>query len=353
MDIEPIEIKEISKEKFNSFALFTRQPEIASIYEEIEYYSNEDETIVGVLALDNIDLDFSAALLCRDEIERYRAFDLQTELQMLGHARDWLKRKMIWHTSLGVIRVNQGDSGKGIDLFKSIVSKEKEHPYFVRLNSDDVFKPAKKMITLIMPHFNDIDGNFVEQFQSTGFDSRLWELYLFSYLTEEGFSLKRKYARPDYMVRKDEKDVAIEAVIVGRKKENPPKYIDIEGNRKTQHEIEKELENEMPIRFGSPLYTKLNKEYWKLAHVSGKPLIFAIADFHDDMSMTWSFPALLTYIYGVKHKHYHDSSGKLIIEPIKVEKHISGTKEIPSGFFFQPETENISGILFSTSGTMK
>ena len=112
MDIRPIEILKISKEKFNSFALFTRQPEIVQIYEEIEYYSNEDETIIGVLVLDNIDLDFSAALLCPDEIGRYRAFDFQTDFDMLGHAREWLKRKMIWHTSMGVKSFDQGDGGK-------------------------------------------------------------------------------------------------------------------------------------------------------------------------------------------------------------------------------------------------
>jgi hypothetical protein len=354
MDTKPIEINRISKEKFNCFTLFTRQPEIAPIYEEIEYYSNEEETIIGVLVLDNIDFDFSAALLCPDEIGRFRAFDFQTDFDMLGHAREWLKRKMIWHTSLGVRSFNQGDGGKGIDLFKSVVPKEKEHPYFSLLNGDDIFKPAKKLISLMMPHFNDIDGNFVQQFQSTGFDARVWELYLFAYLVEEEFLIRRKYDRPDYIVRKGEKEVAIEAVIVGRKKENPPKYTHFgkEINAKTKSEIDVILENEMPIRFGSPLFSKLQKKYWTLSHVQGKPLIFAIADFHDDMSMTWSFPALISYLYGFKHKHHYDENGKLIIEPIKIDKHTLGEKEIPSGFFFQPEVENVSGILFSTSGTI-
>ncbi|MDD4002231.1 MAG: glycosaminoglycan attachment site [Bacteroidales bacterium] len=354
MDIKPIEIKKISKEKFNAYALFTRQPEIVQTYEEIEYYSNKDETILGVLVLDNIDLDFSAVLLCPDEIGRYRAFDLQTDFNMLGHAREWLKRKMIWHTSIGVKSFEQGDGGKGIDLFKSVVSKEKEHPYFTILNSDDAFKPAKKLISLMMPHFNDVDGNFVQQFQSTGFDARVWELFLFVYLTEEEFLLKRKYDRPDYIVRKGDKEVAIEAVIVGREKDNKPKVIDFkrEIRPKSQKELEEILKNEMPIRFGSPLFSKLQKKYWNLSHVQGKPLIFAIADFHDDMSMTWSFPALISYLYGHKYNHHYNEKGELIIEPKKIDKHTLGEKEIPSGFFFQPEVENVSGILFSTSGTI-
>lgn len=354
MDIKPIKIKKISKEKFNAYALFTRQQEMVQTYEEIEYYSNKDETILGILVMDNIDLDFSAALLCPDEIGRYRAFDLQTDFKMLGHAREWLKRKMIWHTSIGVKSFKQGDGGKGIDLFKSIVPKEKEHPYFTILNSDDSFKPAKKLISLMMPHFNDVDGNFVQQFQSTGFDSRVWELFLFAYLTEEGFLLKRKYNRPDYIVRKGDKEVAIEAVIVGRKNDNKPKFTNFEREirPKSQSELEEILKNEMPIRFGSSLFSKLQKKYWNLSHVHGKPMIFAIADFHDDMSMTWSFPALISYLYGYKYNHHYNEKGELIIEPKKIDKHTLGEKEIPSGFFFQPEVENVSGVLFSTSGTI-
>lgn len=56
-----------------------------------------------------------------------------------------------------------------------------------------------------MPHFVDIDGNFVEQFQSTGFDARLWELYLNTYLNEEQFFFDREYNAPDFIVRKSGK----------------------------------------------------------------------------------------------------------------------------------------------------
>ena len=43
----------------------------------------------------------------------------------------------------------------------------------------------------------------------------------------------------------------------------------------------------------------------------------------------------------------------MVIEPIRVEKHIKpdGT-EIPSGYFFQPDAEHISAVLFSASGTI-
>jgi hypothetical protein len=36
----------------------------------------------------------------------------------------------------------------------------------------------------------------------------------------------------------------------------------------------------------------------------------------------------------------------------QIDKHKSGTKEIPSGFFAQPDAENVSAVLFSNSGTI-
>lgn len=77
----------------------------------------------------------------------------------------------------------------------------------------------------MMPYFIDIDGNFVEQFQSAGFDSRLLELYLNAYLTEEQLFINREHNAPDFIVKKYGKSVAIEAVIVGRRESNLPKFL--------------------------------------------------------------------------------------------------------------------------------
>ena len=56
--------------------------------------------------------------------------------------------------------------------------------------------------------------------------------------------------------------------------------------------------------------------------------------------------------YGYEHNYYYNDDGELIIEPQKIENHIHGSKIIPSGFFSQSDVENISGILFTSSGTI-
>jgi hypothetical protein len=212
--------------------------------------------------------------------------------------------------------------------------------------------PARAVIKELMPHFIDVDGNFVEQFQTRGFDARLWELYLYAYLSEEELFLDRNFPAPDFVVTKYGKSVGIEAVIAGRKENNPPKYLKAFTHGKTAEEVLAAHKDELPIMFGSPLYSKLKKKYWEFPHIKGKPLILAIADFHDDGSMLWTSTALGTYLYGTRYEWHHDEKGKLILTPRKIESHRFGEKQIPSGFFFQPEAEHISAVLFSASGTI-
>lgn len=54
------------------------------------------------------------------------------------------------------------------------------------------------------------DGNFVEQFQTTGFNSRTFELYVSELLHAEGFEPIGREAQPDFTVSKDGIQISIE-----------------------------------------------------------------------------------------------------------------------------------------------
>jgi len=350
--VEEITIKELDEKRFNALAGYARSPAAAYMSQELGWYSNEDESIIGILLLDTIDDDYVSIILAKDEGGRFRAFETECSFPDKDSALIWIRNAIRWHTCNSPPMVPHGVKVEPLDLFRPIVPVHKQHIYFSHLISDSAFIPAREMIKNMMPSYIDIDGNFVEQFQSSGFDSRLWELCLFAYFTEEQLFLYREHNAPDFIVEKYGKTVAIEAVIVGRKRNNPPKYFKRFRDWKAPNEILAEQENAMPIRFGSPLYSKLQKKYWELPHVNGNPLVFAIADFHDDQSMLWSSTALINYLYGFKHEFYYDDKGQLVIEPRKIETHKVEGKEIPSGFFFQPNTEHISAVLFSASGTI-
>lgn len=350
--MKAIVVKALDRKRFNALAGLSRSPAAAYISEELAWYANEDETVIGVVLHDVIDDDYAAVVLARDEGGRFRAFDVETSIDTEELARNWLERTIKWHTGAGVKVYPQGDETRGPEIFTPVLPTERLHPDFIRLANDSIFVPARAIITRMMPHYVDVDGNYVEQFQSTGFDSRLWELYLYAYLAEEELFLDRNHPSPDFLVTKYGKTVAIEAVIVGRKKENPPRYFKSSPKLKTSAEVLEANEHVIPLRFGSPLYSKLQKKYWDLPHVKGRPLVFAIADFHDDQSMLWTSTGLINYLYGVRHEFFYDEKGKLVISPIKIDAHKIGEKEIPSGYFFQPEAEHVSAVLFSASGTI-
>jgi hypothetical protein len=352
MEASQITIQKLDRKRFNILVGYSRSPAAEFVSEELAWFANDDETIIGVLIRDTVDDDFCSILMTRDEGDRFCAFDIEVSIPTADEARNWLVNAMKWHTGCGLKMCAQGHEPRGPDLFTPVLAPEDQHPIFVNLATDSMFLPARAVIKEMMPHFTDVDGNFVEQFQSRGFDSRLWELYLYAYLSEEGLFLDRNYAAPDFLVKKYGKAVGIEAVITGRKDTNPPKYLKPLSPPKTGAEVLEAHRDQIPIMFGSPLYSKLKKKYWELPHIKGHPLILAIADFHDDGSMLWTSTALSSYLYGTRHDWHHDDKGKLIITPSKVESHQFGAKQIPSGFFFQPDAEHISAVLFSASGTI-
>lgn len=346
-----IEIRPMNPQRFQAYIMFTRRPFIHFIAEELEYYSNEDESLLGLVLLDRIDGDFVFQILARDEVNHFRTFEVETSIESLTETRDRLISRMRWLTQQEIKKVDQGGTKKGVNLFVDLIAESQQHPYYKLLKNHVGQLAAKHLLLEIEKFYHDIDGNFIEQFQSlNGFDSRLWEIYLFCFLTEELFEINRTHGRPDFIITKGEMEIAVEAVVVSRKKETPP--FSLRAHR-TKEETREENKNNMPLRFSSALDSKLKKEYWKLPQVVGKPLIIAIADFHEDFSMTWSFPALLELLYGFKHSHYYDQQGKLIINPIKVEGYQkpSGVS-IPSGFFFQPNAEHISAVLSSSTATL-
>jgi hypothetical protein len=334
----------ISKKLFDIFLLFTRDPFVRYFTKELEFYSNGNGGLIGLVSLDLTDNDYSVCILSRDESRQYRAETIKVSIPTIEEARNWIEKKM-GDNSI-VFHDNQSQF---FDIFGDLNNKNKLHPNYVLLRDHAGFKSAKSVLKEISYHYKDIDGNFIDQFQSlNGFDARIWELYLFCFFREQYFHFERNYEAPDFIVEKLTHKIAVEAVIVGRK--TP---LSIDHNYKTQAEIDDILKNEMPLMFGSALFDKLKKRYWEKPHVKDIPFAIAIADFHDTLSMTWSYNALLEYLYGYKYEHSFDDRGQLIVKPIKIDsyKKPSG-KEIPSGFFFQPDSENVSAVVFTSNGTI-
>jgi len=143
----------------------------------------------------------------------------------------------------------------------------------------------------------------------------------------------------------------VEAVTVNPTRDNTGAIVP-EPEINSEEDLTRYRLHYMPIKFGSPLTSKLARRYWDLPHVAETSLLFAIQDFSAPRSMLRSRSAFETYIYGYAHDWERDGDGKLKIIPRKIESHQWGTKEIPSGFFDLPEAENVAAVVFSNSGTI-
>ena len=210
---------------------------------------------------------------------------------------------------------------------------------------------ARGMLENIYRDFDDPDGNFLEQFQTTGFDARFFELYLFAYFSRSGYEVDRSHPNPDFLVTRGGLTVGVEATTV-----NPstPGVLKSHGKSITSlspAEMHEYMQNELAIRFGSPLFSKLGKRYWELPHCRDMPFVLAIEAFHDEDSLSLSDNALMSYVFGLTTTGSWTEDAVLDVRTERIENHRLGPKAIPSNFFGQSDAENISAVVFTNAGT--
>jgi hypothetical protein len=237
------------------------------------------------------------------------------------------------------------------DLFDLVTAAEKRHPLFEGVRTSPNDEPGRMMANEIFATFTDPDGNFVQQFQTTAFDARTFELYLFAYLKKSGFEIDRRSSAPDFIAESQLGRVAIEATT-----SNAARTFDLDQILGDIDALTPELRiermrHEFPIRLGGPLLDKLRKRYWELPQCAGLPLVLAIEPFHGTTSLMFTDSGLSDYLYGVRHGATRDSDGNLLITTSDIQNHVLGAKTIRSGFFYQPDVEHISAVVFTNGGT--
>jgi hypothetical protein len=339
-------LKKISKSHFAVLGM-ARLHYVNQIYEELEWWADEDERVIGAVVFDKIDEDWSCMIMGRSATGIFRGIDQRIELPSLASARANLKERLIFYADTGAHVFPQGDETEARkEILLPMVPAEKLHPDFRHLIEDPQYSAARRVIEETAYAFVDVDGNYIKDFQTTGFPGRLWELYLFRFLYEQQFYLHREFTRPDYCASQNDFQVGIEAVTVNST------VGEIAPVPRNNQEVRALLDDYMPIKFGSALYSKLKKRYWADDHMEGTPLTIAIHDFHNGNSMTWSAPAMPEYLYGVRLSVGKDSSGAPVAKQEPIKEHTWKGKTIPSGFFNQPETEHVSAVLFSSQSTL-
>ncbi|WP_146073352.1 hypothetical protein [Cryobacterium sp. N22] len=344
--VEPVEVHAIPERRFNAHVVWARGAVLLPLVKEVEWLEIKPGRVFGTVFVDLTDQDLNGAVLAPDLAGRYRGVDM---LSSYANIRD-----VIYDTAAKMTRVHnhydklrtQGDEKPSEDFFAKVAKESKLHTRFRYLRDDPSAVAARRLIETAMRWYENQDGSFVEQFQTSAFDARIWELYLWAMLREAKLRVEQPKPAPDFLARGLEGDFYVEATTA-----NPPPSDKVVPLPETDEATFDYIHNYLPTRFSGPLCAKLNKRYWEREGVEDIPFVIAIQDFHHELSMTWSQSALFEYLYGVRIDEVEIDGSVLKVElPVTTIKW--GDKELPSGFFKLADSEHISAVAFNAAGTL-
>lgn len=341
---ELIRAAPLAKQRFDALAGYARDPLIFLLVQELEWYAAAEEKLVGTVTVDRTDKDYGWVVMARDKRLRFRGVSVAASISSLEEARVQLFLELEKLRHAPAEEFHQGDESEApTDFFTPVVTEDRLHPIFKQLIEGRKFSPARGIVEAMMRFYDDLDGNFVEQFQTVAFDARLWEVYLFAAFVEAGFVRLRDVAIPDFVFRSPFGVVGVEATTLNPSK--GPRRPPITNNE----EAGAYLENYIPIKLARALRKKLerSKPYWDEPAVRGYPFVLAVQDFHSHGSMRLLTHAATEYVFGVRHTM---RDGKIHVEWI--DEHVFGKAREKSGFFRLPNVEHISAVIINPQGTL-
>src|SRR5258708_6424132 len=209
-------MREISRLRFDALAAYCRTPLTLVMADEIRWFEFGSGELVATVIRDVTDGDFGGIILARDAKERYRFVrDANAFYKTPEEVIPVLEKQALSLLKNLEDERKQGDEkGAPVDFFSPIVEPERLHPDFVNLAGLEGYSPARGIIEPMMRWYEDADGNFIEQFQTTGFDARIWELYLFALFIEAGYAINRSEPVPDFTCDDLVHELCVEATTV-------------------------------------------------------------------------------------------------------------------------------------------
>lgn len=184
------------------------------------------------------------------------------------------------------------------DLFAAGALEERLHPNFRALRDSPLQRDARALINEIYLRMGDPNGNFVADFQTKGFHSRLFEIACFAYLESGGLAVDRSFERPDFLVSRNGMSAAIEVAVANPTGGGGPDLSALLVEELPDEQVAEKVQREFPRRMLSLLRRKLAKRYHELAHCAGKPLVLLVAPFFEPGAVLYTDQALVDCLYG-------------------------------------------------------
>ncbi|MCT7947177.1 YecA family protein [Shewanella septentrionalis] len=242
----------------------------------------------------------------------------------------------------------------------------KYHNKFAVLCTEPAYCIEKDIISDWAINFQDKDGKFVNEFQTT-FHSSFWELYLHKAFNEMGFSIDfdPKHYAPDFILN-GEDGFNVEAVVSNIKADGEP-----ESSRTYDHHLQNLMEfssdeefssiiDEAIVRHSNSMQSKLKKYighskngkikkgYRDLTWVDEtKPFVIALASYDQIEYGKESFYSMLALLYG-----FYFSPEKYGYELKESIKKPYTDSDIKLGIFKDESFSDISAVIFTCNLTL-
>ena len=234
------------------------------------------------------------------------------------------------------------------NLFKAVVEVATQHPSFRQLLASPAHPGARILMQQTFEQWASADPQFVREFQTTGFDARVFELYLAAMLPSLGFTIGCEGSRPDFHCRDSDLEFYVEAG-TANSPGNPEAAATAEDYFR-RFRSQTQNRDEVAVRFGSVLRNKANMRYQELPHVTGKPIVIAVQGFFGPGALLHNELPLVRYLYDMALSEV-DSAGAVTPTDAAVGYHVGDTKIIPSGWFEDEDAAYISAVMWSNTGT--
>lgn len=215
-----------------------------------------------------------------------------------------------------------------VNLLDAVVGKEAQHLSFQQIAAGPERSGARALMQQTFERWDSADPHFVREFQTAGFDARVFELYLAAVLESLGWSIGGEGGRPDFRCRGPGLEFYVEAATANSPgNPTPPastkEYFD-------QLAASTDNRDEVAVRFGSVLRSKAQQRYQELPRVAGKPIVIALQGFFGPGALLHNELPLVRYLYD-KALTEVDSAGVVSLTDAAVGCHVGDTKTIESG----------------------
>lgn len=161
-----------------------------------------------------------------------------------------------------------------IDLFSPIVEPNKLNEQFVEIMKSQGHVGCRRLMNEVFNDMPNPDENFVDQFQTQGFEARVFELGIFAYLQEVGLEIEQYSDGTDFITTDSNNKICVEATTT-----SPPDHLKLTNITYTMksplmegEDMMNKITDQLPIRYGSALFQNLRKSIGNYLNVKTQGL---------------------------------------------------------------------------------